>query len=96
VKHAHVIAAVLVVALVAKSDGALTAGTWVGIILGALVLVWIGSPRASRAGRAEPRPPTRLEVLRSRYARGLLTLLPEFEAEVATLLAEGRADKRWT
>jgi Short C-terminal domain len=88
VRYTPIVVAVLLVALVARSQHALTASTWVGIGLGALVLLAIG-----RRGQppARPRPLTRLEIVRARYARGEITL-DEFEAQVSALLAHGRAE----
>jgi hypothetical protein len=81
----------VIVAADAQSRGTLGPATTIGILLGYLVLIALTRRPTSEWAVTGPRPPTRLEVARWRFVRGEITV-EEFEAQVADLLAHGRAN----
>lgn len=85
-----ILVAVVIVAAVADSRRALTASTYVGLALGAAVLVWIARRRTLPVPL--PHPLTRLYIARERFAHGRMSV-EEFEHEAADLLERGEADE---
>jgi hypothetical protein len=78
------------VAAVADSRGALSGATYVGLALGAAVLLWAGRHRTWSV--VVPRLPTRLDLAKARYTYGSVPV-EQFERQVGDLLALGEADE---